>query len=187
MQDIHLRTGSIFLIGVLMALLSLLAQPVLAHGDDRTLQQANIAVGEFQLTIWSAPARLRTGEIHIETFVLDRNGKPDERCVVWVLLTPLDRTGPTLDAPSIPMASVGAGMGEASFTVAEPGRYRVEAVIFDETGAVGQTALEVEIIRIPLIIQGGIYLLVGASILTAVWMLKNGISLWFGRPRLAAH
>lgn len=187
MQNIYLRIGSIFLVGLLMALFSLLAQPVLAHGDDRMLRQANLAIGEYQLTIWTAPARLRAGEIHVETLVLDRTGQPVDRAVVWVMLTPLDHAGPTLRAPALAVVGAGQGMGEAPFMAPEPGRYRIEAAIFDETGAVGQTALEVEVIRIPRVVQWGIYLLLGASVLTGVWILKSGISLWLGRPRLVGQ
>ncbi|RIK43082.1 MAG: hypothetical protein DCC55_06760 [Chloroflexi bacterium] len=186
MQDIHLRVCSIFLAGVIMALLSALAQPVRAHGEDRMLQGANIAAGEFLLTVWTAPARLRTGEIHIETTVFDRNGNPDEQCVVQVALTPLDRTGPPLTALSFPVAGAEAGLREAAFTVTEPGRYRVETTIFDNTGAAGLAAFEVEITPVPRLIQAGIYLLLGASILAGVWMLRNGIDVWFGRTQTAA-
>jgi hypothetical protein len=185
MQDIHLRICSIFLAGLLMALLSVLARPVLAHGEDRTLQAVNIATGEFQLTVWTAPARLRTGEVHIETALFDRNGNPDERCAVQIALTPLDRTGPPLTALAFPVAGTEAGLREAAFIVTEPGHYRVETTIFDETGRAGQTAFDVEIVPVPQVIQYGIYLLLGASILAGVWMLWNGMDVWFGRTRTA--
>lgn len=187
MQDIHLRVCSIFLAGLIMALLSLLARPVLAHGEDRMLQQANIATGAFRLTVWTSPARLRTGELHVETSVLDRDGTPDETYVVQVSLTPVDRPGPVLAALSVPVAGAEAGLREAAFTVAEPGRYRVETTLFDETGMAGQAAFEVEITPVPHFVQVGIYLLLGASILAGVWMLWNGVDVWFGRAQMAAN
>lgn len=187
MQDIHLRICSIFLAGLIMALLSLMARPVLAHGEDRSLQGANIAAGEFQLTVWTAPARLRTGEVHVETAVFDHNGNPDERCAVQVALTPLDRTGPPLTALSLPVAGAEAGRREAAFTVTEPGRYRVETTLFDERGMAGQASFEVEIVLVPYVIQWGIYLLVGASILAGVWMLRSGVGVWFGRTQMATY
>jgi hypothetical protein len=187
MQDIHLRIGSIFLAGLIMALLSLLAQPVLAHGEDRMLQGANIAAGAFQLTVWTAPARLRTGEVHVETAVFDRNGNPDERCAVQVTLTPLDRTGPRFSALALPVMGAEAGLREAAFTVTEPGRYRVETTVFDEAGRAGQTTFDVEIASVPQVIQVGIYLLLGLSILAGVWMVWRGVELWFGRPRAVVY
>lgn len=187
MQDIHLRICSIFVAGVLMALFSTLAGPVLAHGEDRMLQQANIAAGAFRLTVWTAPARLRTGELHIETSVVDRDGTPDETCVVQVSLTPVDRPGPVLAALSLPVAGAEAGLREAAFTVTEPGRYRVEATLFDKAGIAGQTAFEVEVTPVPYGVQLGISGLLIASILAGVWMARQGVALWLGRSLTAAH
>lgn len=187
MQDIHLRICSIFVAGLIMALFSTLAGPVLAHGEDRMLQQADIAAGAFRLTVWTSPARLRTGELHVETSVLDRDGTPDMTCVVQVSLTPVDRPGPVLAALSLPVAGAEAGLREAAFTVTEPGHYRVETTVYDEAGRAGQTAFEVEIVPVPQVVQAGIYLLLVASILAGMWMVWRGVGVWFGRPQAASY
>jgi hypothetical protein len=117
----HPRICSIFLAGLIMALLSVLARPVLAHSEDRVLLAANVSAGEYLLTVWTAPARLRVGEIHVESAVFDRNGNPDEQCVVQVALTPLDRTGSPLTVLSLPVAGAEAGLRSSSLSRAATG------------------------------------------------------------------
>jgi hypothetical protein len=146
------------------------------------LQKAHVAAGAYMLTIWTAPgapgARLRTGEIHVETIVYDRNGNLDDKCLVQVALTPLDRSGAALSTLSYPMTGA---LREAAFNVTQPGRYRVEVTVLDEAGIGGQVSFEIEIIRVSRLVQFAIYLLLGASILAGVWMLRQGVDLWFGR------
>lgn len=182
-QEIHLRISNIFLTGVLLALLSFWARPLLAHGEDRFLQEANLAVGAYRLTLWTAPARLRTGEMHVEMTLFGPNGRPDQRSAAHVTLTPLDQVGPTLATFSIPVAGAEDGLREAAFHVAQPGRYRVETTIYNEDGAAGKAAFEVTISRVPRWIKLSIYGLLGASLIAGAWMLRKGIDVWYGGPK----
>jgi hypothetical protein len=160
------------------------------------LQQAHVAAGAYRLTIWTAPARLRTGEIHIETIVYDGNGNLDNKCLVRVALTPLDGSG--AGAPSGPSAlayPMSGALREAAFHVPHPGRYRVEATVFDETGKgasqggqpLGAVAFEIEVTQVSPLVHFFIYLLLGASILAGAWMLRQGFAIWFDQRTGAGY
>jgi hypothetical protein len=183
MRPIHLCIWAL-LLAVIMALsVAGNTRPLLAHADDRLLQQEKVEAGLYQLTVWTAPTRLRTGEIHVETMIFDQAGNLDRKCAVFVTLTPLQPSLPKLSALSVPTAM--DGLREAAFKVLEPGRYRVQATVVDESGEAGAVAFEVEIIRISPLIHLLLYLLLGASLVAGVWMLRQGLDLWFG-VRLAA-
>jgi hypothetical protein len=67
----------------------------------------------------------------------------------------------------------------AAFYLAQPGVYRVAVLVADRTGAVGQTDFTIEVMRVPVAVQGLIYLLLLVSLLMAGWMLREGANLWF--------
>jgi hypothetical protein len=189
MQAIHVRIWRIVLAGVLALLLLGPAKAALAHAGERTLQQANVSAGPYRLTLWTAPAQLHTGEFHVESIVFDHNGNLEENCLVHVVLTPLDRPDPALTVLSTPMDGFMDGLQEATFHIAHPGRYQVEATVLDEQGVGGRVAFEVEIIHVSRLVQLLISLVLGASILAGVWMLAKGVDIWFDRlgPSISEH
>lgn len=177
----HRRIWSFVLLGTATLLLIVgQTEPVLAHANDRALQGENIAAGPYLLTVWTAPARLRTGEIHVETMVFDREGNPDRKCAVYVTLTPLGSALPALNVLSVPLSGVMEGVRQAAFHITQPGRYQVEAAVVDGTGEGGRAIFEVEIIQVPAVVHVLIYLLMAGSIVVGIWMLRRGITLWFG-------
>jgi hypothetical protein len=182
MQVIWLRTWSIHLIVAIALLLAGQSKSVLAHSNDRLLQEENVSMGLYRLTIWTAPTWLRTGEIHVETRVTDHYGNPDTRCAVYVTLTPRAPSLPSLKALSVPVSGAMAGeiegLREAAFHVADPGLYKVETIVVDNHGAGGRVAFEVEIIRISPLVQWFICLLLALTGCAALWMLRSGIDLW---------
>jgi hypothetical protein len=169
----------IVLVGTLWLMLAITSQPVWAHeGHGRTLQQVQVPAGAYQLTIWTTPARLRPGEIHVETLVTDQRGQVDETCAVQIALLSLEQPQLTLQSLSLPN---GAGLRTAAFDVVQPGRYLVEARVLDETGVGGRTSFAIEVVPASALVQGGIYLVLGASLVVALWMLKQGVALWAGQ------
>jgi hypothetical protein len=173
------------LITTLAILLILPVRPVLAHANDRTLQGESLKAGPYRLTVWTAPSRLRTGEIHVETIVFDQAGNVDKKCAVFVALKPLDPELAEYSVLSTPIAGASEGIREARFKVNDPGLYRVEATVVDGTGTGGEVTFQVEVIRVSFLVRFFIYLLLGASALASLWIVAKGLEVWFGDLRLS--
>jgi hypothetical protein len=182
MNALLLRTTQLTLV-CLILLLTGSTRPVLAHGAGRTLQSAHVAVGDYFLTIWTAPTMLRPGEIHVEAMLLDGSGQPAQGGLIHVALTPLERQDPPLSALAYPTAAGQLGLWQAALQVAEPGVYRVEVTVLDEIKTGGAVTFDVTIQRIPRAIQGGIYLLLLGSGLAGGWLLKQGLRVWSYKRR----
>lgn len=179
MKTVLLRTTLFTLVCAVLFLVGA-GDPVLAHGDGRTLQCAHVAVGAYYLTIWTAPTILRMGEVHVEAMLFDQSGRPAQSGLIHVALTPLERQAPPLSALAYPTTEGQRGLWQAALQVEEPGLYRVAVTVLDETETGGAVAFDVAIKRIPRAIQGGIYLLLLSSGLAGVWLFKKGIGIWFG-------
>ena len=130
------RTLSIStLIGFCLCLLLFgTVKPVLAHGEGRTLQRGHVPVGAYYLSIWTAPAILRTGEVHLEMSLSDQSGHPARAAQILVTLTPLERQAPPLSAPAPIVDGVDGGLHTAVFKIEQPGRYQVAVTVTDEQG-----------------------------------------------------
>jgi hypothetical protein len=155
-------------------------QPAEAHGNDRTIYLSNVPVGSYTLDVWTSPAVLRAGEIHVEIALFDQGGEPVQNALAYVTMTPLDGMG----EPSSVLAYRTEGASqEAAFRVDQPGRCRVEIRIAGVDGEQGHAAFEVEVIRVPTLIQALFYIQILASLVAGIWIMKMGIIVWL-RPVL---
>ena len=168
-------------VGILLLLFSV--QPLAAHGGDRMLQLSDVAAGPFRLTVWTSPSILRTGEIHVETAVIAENGVPMKDSLVYVELTPLGWVGQTYQTYARAAVEPNAFIQEAAFKLDKPGAYQVTITAMDQADRIGRTQFEVEVIDISTPVKAGIYGLLLASLVAAVWICKQGLVIWFGGYR----
>lgn len=145
----------------------------LAHGDDRTLIMAATPVGPYTATVWVAPGVMRPGEIHVDTLIF----KPDGRALltgqVRVDIVKTGHAAPHYSAPAIATAQTGITR-EAHFRIEQPGAYQVRITVQGESG-VGSIAFPLEIVQIPLLVKGGIYLLWGVAGAATLLLLVHGL------------
>ncbi|MEZ4735096.1 MAG: hypothetical protein R3E79_48995 [Caldilineaceae bacterium] len=182
MKAILLRTTQLTLVCAFMLLVSA-DEPVLAHGDGRTLQRGHMAVGAYYLTIWTAPAILRTGEVHVEMSLVDQNGHPAPTTQIHVTLTALERQAPPLSAPAQTVAGVPGGLRTAPFIVQQPGRYQVTVTVTDTQGNGGTVAFVVAITQLPGVAKFVIYSQLFLALGAGGWLLNKGADIWFGRSK----
>jgi cytochrome bd-type quinol oxidase subunit 1 len=142
-------------------------------------------IGPYRLTVWSAPATLRTGEVHIATTLFTADGRLATSAIVQVTLTGLERQDPPLSALVYPVPGGPIGMGEAAFVVKEPGRYRVAVTVISETGEQGTMTFTVTIGRVPIFIKVMLTALLVFSLLLGLWLLRQGLRVW--SRRRSAH
>ena len=163
-------------IAILAVLLQLVwAQPVGAHGSDGRLQVSGAPVGSFHVFIWTTPGILRTGEIHVETGI-SQGATPVTDCLVTVRITPPDG-GAALEQLASAAEPANGFRHEAAFHLKESGRYQVVVSVLDPAGGGGETAFEMTVTRLPLWTMLLFQLLVGASVLFAVWFIRRGLSI----------
>lgn len=174
---------------MLAFLLTLTVQAASAHGQDRTLQLSNATAGPFQVTVWTAPGLLRTGEIHVETAVIGADGAPKRDLLVQVDVSSLDGGAEALRAIAYPAAETNGVTQEAAFMLRQAGNYEVSITLLDADGTSGQISFPVKVVRIARSVRLGIHGLMIGSILASVWMLREGVKIWFGKltpdPKMA--
>lgn len=166
-----------------LLLLVCAVKPVLAHGEGRTLQQGHVPVGAYYLTIWTAPAILRTGEVHLDLSLLDHSGHPAPTAQIYVTLTPLERQAPPLSALAQTVAGVPGGLRTALFTVQQPGRYQVTVTVTDTQGNGGTVEFVVAITQLPGVAKFVIYSQLLLALGAGGWLLNKGADIWFGRSK----
>lgn len=159
------------------------AAPVMAHGEGRTLQQGHVPVGGYYLSIWTAPALLRTGEVHLEMSLVDQNGHPAPTAQIHVTLTPLERQAPPLSALAQPIAGVPGGLRTALFIVQQPGRYQVTVTVADAQGNGGTVEFVVAITQLPGVAKFVIYSQLLLALGAGGWLLHKGADIWLGRSK----
>lgn len=179
-----LMVAAVIVVAVGMAVAAL-AKPVLAHGIDRTLQQPDVAVGPYRLTIWTAPSRLHTGNIHVETALVSAAGETVHTAAVYVTVMPAGQAAAVQSAVGYPVQNAGQIIHEAALRIDEPGRYRIEVTVVDGAGVSGRTAFEVEVRRVALLTKFLIYLQIVAALLTGFWLVRQGLRVWIRHPVMA--
>lgn len=182
MQQHDRRSLPIGFVCLLTLLLVSAVKPVLAHGEGRTLQRGHVLVGNCYLTIWTAPAILRTGEVHIETTVSAQNGEPAPTALVHVTLTPHQQQALLLSAKAQPTLGTAGTMRTAAFNVQEAGTYRITVLVSDEAGG-GKIEFDVEIHRISPLVRTLIYGQLLATLVAGLWLLHKGVTVWVGQRR----
>lgn len=171
---------------VLAFLLTMTIQVASAHGQDRTLQLSNATAGPFQVTVWTAPGVLRAGEIHVEAAVIGADGAPVRDVLVQVDVLSSDGETVALTTTAYPAVETNGITQEAAFILRDAGDYKVIVTILGADGSSGQAAFPVEVIRVANAIRLGLHSLMFASVLTSVWMIREGIKIWSGQKYLGS-
>jgi hypothetical protein len=166
---------------MLAFLLTMTIRDASAHAQDRTLQLSNAAAGPFQVTVWTAPGILRTGEIHVEAAVIGADGAPMRSVLVQVDVSSLDAGTEVLTTTAYPAVETNGVTREAAFILRDAGDYEVTITILGADGASGQATFPIEVIRVANSIRFGLHGLMMVSILTSVWMIREGIKIWSGK------
>jgi hypothetical protein len=163
-------------VALLLLCILLTVQTASAHGDDRTLVMAAKPVGPYTATIWTAPSVMRPGDMHVDVLVFDADERPLLSGDVTVTILSADGRDVVLRVPA--MATVETGIvREARFRLEEVGDYRVEVTIRGAAGA-ESVAFDMQVIRVPLIIQIGIYLVMGLALVVLGLLVIQGLQLW---------
>jgi hypothetical protein len=171
------------LYSLIYLLFTMTAAPAGAHGSDRTIYLSQVAAGPYTLSAWTSPGILRAGEIHVEVLVLDAGGHPVQDSLIYITMTPLEGAGESLSTLAHPKMAGTMGFQEAAFWVDQPGDCRIEIVISDAAGQSGSAAFEVKVLDVPILVQAILYLLLLASSIVGLWILKLAAIIWL-RPRI---
>jgi hypothetical protein len=168
---------------ILLLLLCILpVQRVAAHGEGRTLHLSDVDAGSFRLTAWTVPARLRTGEIHVEMTVRSGADRPIwDHLLIQVVVRPTGSPGQPLTTLARPAGQPAGAIYEAAFVLQQPGHYRVDVTIWSAQGLRGTATFPIEVVQVTGFTKSLIYVQLLMSFMVAGWFLKEGRRVWFGK------
>lgn len=170
---------------VFLAFLLAAARPVYAHGEDGTQNLDGVSVGPFALTVWTFPATLRVGEVHLSAAVVrPTDGTPVVNSEVVFQITPLHHHGDAgegerLTAAAGPANVTSGFMHEAILRLETPGRYQVNVRVINPASGLDGTADFEILIQNPSVFLK--WLIVGLGIFTVavvIWFVYEGILVW---------
>ena len=168
---------------LIMVALLLVSSTADAHGNGY-YQVRGAPVADYVVHAWVAPGMLRTGDIHIDTAVMDAAGTPALGTLVQVSLVPLDDDlAPLVSLAGSPDPDYPYARG-ASFRLETPGRYRLEIGVSDSQGVSGVVTDEVEVTTVPWQIKAAIALIFLGSAATGVWLLWQTKAFWLAHQRV---
>lgn len=168
-------------LGWLMAGLVLLAtgRAVAAHTSDIFLRVDRAAAGRCEVTIWTAPSVLRTGEIHVISQVTDFSGTPLPGTLVQVTATPFDGlpgSQTVLAGPADPNNQL---RREAALWLTTPGRYRFTVTVVEPDGTNGMVNFVADVVQVPPLVKGFLLFQLGLTGLAGLWFAWTGYRIWF--------
>jgi hypothetical protein len=168
-------------LAVLLALV--MVRPAVAHAGDAYLRVAPVTVGPYQVTVWTAPSFLRTGEAHVLTLVTVAGAAgtvPASEVMVQVQVTPLDKAdGEVQTVLAGPADPTNGHRCEAALRLDNPGRYRFIISTYNPDGEGGTVSFEAEVIRAPAWLVGLLYAQLAATGLACLWLARAGYRVWF--------
>jgi hypothetical protein len=179
--------GARMLLPVLLITLSLLVSGSIAdaHGDGY-YQIRGAVVAPYVIHAWVAPGVLRTGDVHIDTAVMDSEGNPAMNTLVQVALVPLENEAqPMVSLAGAPDPEYPYARG-ASFRLETPGMYRLEIGVSDAGGMSGKISQEVEVTTIGMGVKSAILIIFLGSALTGVWLLWQTRIFWHRQATIRA-
>jgi hypothetical protein len=151
-----------------------------AHGSG-FYQIRGAEIAPYFVHVWVAPGVLRTGDIHIDTVILDQEGQPALDTLVRVAIIPLQ-------SEAMPLSSlVGAPEPDypyergADFRIDTPGMYRLEIQLSDANGVSGISSADVEVTTIGWQFKAAIIAIALFSAGTGLWLLIFARAFWIGR------
>ena len=172
------RTLGLLMLGLLLPL-ALPAQTAQAHGGG-TPRLTNQAVGPYRLYAWTEPEPLRVGEAHVTIAVTQPAGAdaqpgqietPVSGARVLVTFTPLDGSGPAIEAFAVTQQALGDVYYETDTVLPSEGGWRIAIAVEGPDGG-GQrdfavAVLEARQLNWTLIGIGGILLLAALGLIAA--------------------
>lgn len=159
---------------VALALFLINSQAATAHGTGGLLRIDGAALGPYTVMIWTTPTILRPGAVHVETAVF-RGRSRVTHCRIEVTVTPLDNRSSSLQSTAGAANAANEFRHEAAFQLDQPGRYGVVVTVEDELQRGGDATFAMEIVRLPTVVRGFIYLQVVIVALTGGWIMKAGV------------
>jgi hypothetical protein len=171
-----------FLLPLLLITLALMlaGSQVDAHGSG-FYQIRGAQIDPYFVHVWVAPGVLRTGNVHVDTVILDTEGNPALDTLVRVTIVPLESEAtPLVSLVGEPNWEYPYSRG-ASFRIDTPGMYRLEVMVSDSSGAGGMTSADVEVTTIGWHVKAMILALGLFSAATGVWLLAMTRAFWVGR------
>ena len=149
------RTLGLLILGMLLPF-ALPAQTAQAHGGG-TPRLTNQAIGPYRLYAWTEPEPLRVGDAHVTIAVTQPAGAdaqpgqietPVSGASVLVTFTPLDGSGPAIEAPAVTQQALGDVYYETDTVLPSEGDWRISiAVEGPDGGGQGDFAVAVEAAR----------------------------------------
>ena len=161
--------------------LTLASSSANAHGIGYYLIRG-VAIGNYRVHVWNAPGVLRTGDVHIDTAVMDVTGKPALSTLVQVTFVPLEGDAPPLSVMSSPPEVEYPHSRGATFHLDNAGDYRIELALMDATGMAGMTSIDVNVQTVNWSVKVAILALGALSASAGVWLLVQTKAFWVMRP-----
>jgi hypothetical protein len=124
---------------------------------------------------------LRTGDIHVDTVILDKDGEPALDTLVQVAIVPMEsKAEAQINLVGAPNTAYPYSRG-TSFSIAAPGKYRLEVMVSDTRGAAGIAEDELYVTTIGWQIKAAIAIVGLLSTATALWLVWLTKAFWSSR------
>ena len=175
------------LLGQLLLLLAVGAQPAMAHTEDAVMQLALEPIGPYAMSVWTYPGTMRAGSVHYTVAVLDTAvAQPLNNATITITATPLTGSGESVSGVALQGAdSLSPAYYELDLNLAEKGVYRIDVQVADGSGQTWLKDFQVEVVSATFIKWLTLILLVQALV-AALWLMRESIQTW-GLQRLFAH
>jgi hypothetical protein len=162
----------------LSALLGLLLAPqVLAHGaEESMIQVQDASLGDYRLTVRTAPRTLLVGPLHVLVQVTGSTGRPQVLQSLRVAVQPVPSSGDGQITQALPMLP--PGTHEAQLTLPHPGEYQITLRLNDNAEEITFAVVALSGIWM----QGTLLALSSVTGVAALWLVKEGFTVWRRKP-----
>lgn len=155
--------------------------PIFAHGADSTLQLTGVAVGPYELSLWTYPPVLRPGGIAFEGLITDsRTGLPALNCNLDLeIITP---EGTVITTAARPATVATAYEFQSDVHLHMPGEYQIKVLIGDGGQEVGATTFQITVVSDSLLLNSLVTLQLAFGVVALFWLLWEGRRVWGFTP-----
>ena len=161
----------------------LTVSPAWAHGGDESIVQLkDVHVASYRLTVMTAPRVLLAGPMHVVVLVTDPTGshfKIIQQMTVEAI--PLSGGGSRQVSQAIPIP-MPLGSHEAQLMLTQLGSYQIQIHLPVQLAPVN---FEIEVVS-GVWMQGILYVLLGITVVAALWLVKEGRTVWRSRAPFKA-
>jgi hypothetical protein len=159
---------------LLSALFGLLLAPhVLAHGEEESvIQMTDAPLGDYRITVRTAPRTLLVGPLHVLVQVTDSKGRPQVLQTLRVAVQAISSSGDGQVTEALPMLP--PGNHEAQLTLPQPGEYQIILRLNDSAEEITFAVVALSGIWM----QGVLLALGSVTGVAALWLVKEGFTVW---------